>query len=30
MIKSKDEAPVFFGQENRKGHRIAGSIVFTY
>lgn len=30
MIRSKADAPVFFGQENRLGHRISGSFVFTY
>jgi hypothetical protein len=30
MIRNKDDAPLFFGQENRLGHRIAGSFVFTY
>ncbi len=30
MIPSKDNAPVFFGQEDRKGHRLSASFVFTY
>jgi Outer membrane protein beta-barrel domain len=30
MIRSKDDAPVFFGQENRMGHRVSASLVFTY
>jgi hypothetical protein len=30
MVKSKDTAPVFFGQENRFGHRVYGGLLFTY
>jgi hypothetical protein len=30
MIRNKDDAPLFFGQENRLGHRISGSFVFTF
>jgi hypothetical protein len=30
MIRSKDDAPVFFGQENRLGHRVSASLVFVY
>ena len=29
MVKSKDNAPAFFGQENRCGHRIYGGLLFT-
>ena len=30
MVKSKDAAPVFFGNENRYGHRVQAGLVFTY
>ena len=30
MVKSKDTAPVFFGNENRYGHRVQAGLVFTY
>jgi hypothetical protein len=30
MVKSKDTAPVFFGTENRYGHRVQAGWVFTY
>jgi outer membrane protein with beta-barrel domain len=30
MVKGKDTAPVFFGNENRYGHRVQGGLVFTY
>jgi opacity protein-like surface antigen len=29
-VRSMDDAPVFFGIENRYGHRIAGGLVFTF
>jgi hypothetical protein len=30
MVKSKDTAPVFFGMENRFGHRVAAALLLTY
>jgi outer membrane protein with beta-barrel domain len=30
MVKNKDNAPLFFGNENRYGHRVQGGLVFTY
>jgi hypothetical protein len=30
MLKNKDTAPTFFGQENRYGHRVYGGLLFTY
>jgi outer membrane protein with beta-barrel domain len=30
MVRSKDTAPVFFGNENRYGHRVQAGLVFTY
>jgi hypothetical protein len=30
MVKSKDTAPVFFGNENRYAHRVQAGLVFTY
>ena len=30
MVKSKDTAPSFFGQENRYGHRLYGGLLLTY
>jgi hypothetical protein len=30
MVKNKDSAPVFFGNENRYGHRVQAGLVFTY
>jgi hypothetical protein len=28
-VRGKDEAPVFFGQENRYGHRIYGGVLLN-
>jgi hypothetical protein len=30
MVRSKDTAPVFFGNEDRYGHRVQAGLVFTY
>lgn len=30
MIRSRDDAPSFFGQEDRLAHRVSGSVVVTY
>jgi hypothetical protein len=30
MVRNKDGAPVFFGNENRYGHRVQAGLVFTY
>jgi Outer membrane protein beta-barrel domain len=30
MIKGNDAAPLFFGNENRFGHRVQAGLVFTY
>jgi hypothetical protein len=30
MVKGKDTAPAFFGQENRYGHRVYGGLLLTY
>jgi hypothetical protein len=30
MVKNKDTAPLFFGAENRYGHRVQAGFVFTY
>jgi hypothetical protein len=30
MIRNKDTAPGFFGNENRYGHRVQAGLVFTY
>jgi len=30
IVKNKDNAPLFFGNENRYGHRVQGGLVFTY
>jgi hypothetical protein len=30
MVKKNDTAPLFFGNENRYGHRVQAGLVFTY
>ena len=30
MVKNNDTAPLFFGNENRYGHRVQAGLVFTY
>jgi hypothetical protein len=30
MIRGKDDAPAFFGREDRRAHRISASFIFTY
>jgi hypothetical protein len=30
MVRNKDTAPLFFGNENRYGHRVQAGLVFTY
>lgn len=30
MVKSKDNAPAFFGNENRYGHRVQAGLILTY
>jgi hypothetical protein len=30
MIRNRDDAPQFFGRENRRAHRLAASVIFTY
>lgn len=29
-VQSKDTAPLFFGSENRYGHRVSAGLIFTY
>ena len=30
MVKNRDDAPAFFGQQNRYGHRLYGGLLLTY
>ncbi len=30
MVRNNDDAPVFFGKENRYGHRVYGGLLLTY
>ncbi len=30
MVQNKDSAPLFFGNENRYGHRVQAGLIFTY
>lgn len=30
MVRNKDSAPLFFGNENRYGHRVQAGLVYTY
>jgi hypothetical protein len=30
MVRNKDTAPLFFGNETRYGHRVQAGLIFTY